>query len=55
MNTKISDNDNIKEFPNKLKLENNNAFCKDGFCVMPNQNKNLMHKEQKDKNFFDPI
>ena len=55
MNIEISGKDNKKKLPKTLKVENTTAFCKDGFCVMPNQDANPIIKNQKDKNLFEPI
>ena len=55
MEIKASSDTSKKEFSNPLKIEYNNVICKDGFCVIPNQDKNSSFENQGEKNLFDPI
>ena len=41
-------------FSQSLKIEKENIICKDGFCSLPNQNKNPNITKNK-LNIFDPI
>jgi len=53
---KIESSDNAKEniLSQSLKLEEENNICKDGFCSLPNQNKNP-NIINNNVNLFDPI
>ena len=35
-----SSNNSKDDFSKSLKIEKENIICKDGFCALPNQNKN---------------
>ena len=41
-------------FSESLKIEKENLICKDGFCTLPNQNKNP-NISKNNINLFDPI
>ena len=49
-----SKNSNDDAFSQSLKVEKENIICKDGFCTLPNQNKNPNIIENN-VNLFDPI
>ena len=52
----IESSNNLKDdaFPQSLKIEKENIICKDGFCTLPNQNKN-QNIIKNNVNLFDPI
>tara|TARA_A100001015_G_scaffold176013_1_gene195742 strand:- start:287 stop:448 length:162 start_codon:yes stop_codon:yes gene_type:complete len=49
-----SSNNSKDDFPQSLKIEKENIICKDGFCTLPNQNKN-QNMNKNNVNLFDPI
>ena len=49
-----SDNHNKNIYPENTSIPNENNFCKDGFCSLPNQEE-ISKKDKKDINLFDPI
>ena len=54
MKIESSKNSKENEFSQSLKIERENVICKDGFCTLPDQNKNLsIIKNNVD--LFDPI
>ena len=55
MEIKASSDTSKKNFSEALKIEKNNVICKDGFCVIPNQDKIPTLKNQGENNLFDPI
>ena len=54
MQTESSNNSKDDAFPQSLKIEKENIICKDGFCSLPNQNKNP-NISKNNVNLFDPI
>ena len=54
MQIESSNNSKDDTFSQSLKIENENIICKDGFCTLPNQNKNPNNIENN-LNLFDPI
>ena len=40
MQIESSNNSKDESFSQSLKIEKDNIICKDGFCALPNQNKN---------------
>ena len=55
MNIKASNDPNEKKFSESPKIEENNVLCKDGFCIIQNQDSNTIIKSQDNKNLFEPI
>ena len=54
MQIESSNNSKDDAFSQSLKIEKENIICKEGFCTLPNQNKNpTIIKENV--NLFDPI
>ena len=54
MQIESSKNSKDKNFSQSLKIEKENIICKDGFCSLPNQNKN-QSISKNNLNLFDPI
>ena len=54
MKIESSNNSNDNDFSQSLKIEKENIICKDGFCTLPIQNKDLNISENN-VNLFDPI
>ena len=54
MQIESSSNSKDDAFPQSLKIEKENIICKDGFCTLPNQNKN-QNINKNNVNLFDPI
>ena len=54
MQIKSSNQSDQRSFSQPLKIEKENILCKDGFCSLPNENKNSKINK-KDMNLFDPI
>ena len=54
MQIKSSNQSDQRSFSQPLKIEKENIICKDGFCSLPNQNKNS-EINKNDINLFDPI
>ena len=54
MQIESSNNSKAKDVAQSLKIEKENIICKDGFCSLPNQNKN-QNKIKNNVNLFDPI
>ena len=54
MQIESSNNSKDENFSQSLKIEKKDILCKDGFCILPNQNKNLNISKNK-VNLFDPI
>ena len=54
MKIESSNNSKDDDFTQSLKIEKENIICKDGFCTLPIQNKNLNISENN-VNLFDPI
>ena len=48
------DQPNEEKFSKTLKVEQDNQLCKDGFCSLPNHNKNSS-LDKNDLDFFDPV
>ena len=44
-----------KQFSKAIKIETKNVMCKDGFCVIPNQDDNPSIKSIGNENLFEPI
>ena len=55
MNIEASNDPNEKNFSESPKIEENNVLCKDGFCIIQNQDSNTIIKSQDNKNLFEPI
>ena len=55
MNIEASNDPNEKNFSELPKIEENNVLCKDGFCIIQNQDSNTISKSQDNKNLFEPI
>ena len=55
MNIEASNDPNEKKFSDSPKIEENNVLCKDGFCIIQNQDSNTISKSQDNKNLFEPI
>ena len=55
MNIEASNDPNEKKFSESSKIEKNNVLCKDGFCIIQNQDANTIIKSQDNKNLFEPI
>mgnify|MGYP001203214888 FL=1 len=54
MQIESSNNSKDDAFHQSLKIEKENIICKDGFCTLPNQNKN-QNIIKNNVNLFDPI
>ena len=54
MQIESSNNSKDDAFSKSLKIEKENINCKDGFCTLPNQNKNP-NIIKNNGNLFDPI
>lgn len=54
MQIESSNNSKEKNFSQPLKIEKENIVCKDGFCTIPNSDKNLKINK-RNANLFDPI
>ena len=54
MQIESSNNSKDDVFSQSLKIEKENIICKDGFCTLPNQNKNS-NISKTNVNLFDPI
>ena len=54
MQIESSNNSKDDLFSQSLKIEKENIICKDGFCSLPNQNKN-QNINKNNVNLFDPI
>ena len=54
MQIESSNNSKDDVFSQSLKIEKDNIYCKDGFCTLPSQNKNIINSKNK-VNLFDPI
>tara|TARA_B100001093_G_scaffold136186_1_gene128752 strand:- start:256 stop:420 length:165 start_codon:yes stop_codon:yes gene_type:complete len=54
MQIESSNNSKDESFSQSLKIEKDNIICKDGFCTLPNQNKNS-NVIKNNVNLFDPI
>ena len=54
MSLDSSNNSKEKTFSKSLKIEEENNLCKDGFCKLPNQSKD-MNESNININLFDPI
>ena len=54
MQIESSSNSKDDAFSQLLKIEKENIICKDGFCTLPNQNKN-QNINKNNVNLFDPI
>ena len=54
MQIESSNNSKDDTFSESLKIEKENIVCKDGFCTLPNQNKNS-NIVRNNINLFDPI
>ncbi len=54
MQIESSNNSRENDFSKSLKIDKENIICKDGFCTLPNQNKNSSIRKNN-LNLFDPI
>tara|TARA_Y100000739_G_scaffold219759_1_gene218493 strand:- start:1658 stop:1822 length:165 start_codon:yes stop_codon:yes gene_type:complete len=54
MQIESSNNSKDDNFSQSLKIEKENIICKDGFCTLPNQNKNS-NIIKNNVNLFDPV
>ena len=54
MQIKSSNNSKDVNLSQSLEIEKENIICKDGFCTLPNQNKNP-NISKNNVNLFDPI
>jgi len=54
MQIESSNNSKDDAFSQSLKIKKENILCKDGFCTLPNQNKNPKITKNN-VNLFDPI
>ena len=54
MQIETSNNSKERNLSKSLKIEKENIICKDGFCSLPNQNKN-QNIIKNNVNLFDPI
>ena len=54
MKNESSNNSKDITFSQSLKIEKENVICKDGFCTLPNQNRNPSISKNN-VNLFDPI
>ena len=54
MKLESPNNSNEKTISQSLKIQKENITCKDGFCTLPNQNKNP-NMIENNVNLFDPI
>ncbi len=54
MQIESTSNSKNDAFSQSLKIEKENIICKDGFCTLPNKNKNP-NIIKNDLNLFDPI
>ena len=54
MQIESSNQSDQNSFSQSLRIEKENIICKDGFCSLPNQNKNS-EINKNDMNLFDPI
>ena len=55
MKIKNSSESSKKQFSETMSIETNNVICKDGFCVIPNQDENPSMKSTGNENLFEPI
>ena len=55
MKIKDSSDSCKKHFSETKNIETNNVICKDGFCVIPNQDENPSMKSTGNENLFEPI
>ena len=54
MQIESSNNSKDDVYSHSLKIEKENIICKDGFCTLPNQNKNS-NIIKNNVNLFDPV
>ena len=55
MKIKNSSESSKKQFSETMSIETNNVICKDGFCVIPNQEEKPSLNSHGNKNLFEPI